>query len=364
MSRTHSILRGAASCLLGAITAVLIVFWIRSYFIEDMWHRPDSGWEYIKISGGVISYRLEGYVDSAVPWQHAKWAYEGWRGHGWRELLGFGWHNQSEDHVFNASISFGLLTLSTLAWPIASLIGTRLKLRQASAGHCSRCGYDLRGTPERCPECGLSAIGPVQGPPAWSAPRFFRSRTIALLLTFLLMGGLSIDLLNACSNPIEKVGEPDKPLPEYHADRPFLFIHITPANSRRAVSGLILAIYPDGRIIRVTSESTIGESYIRGRLSTENLAQARRMLHDSGLLSTKPGGVVVVDGGAEHVGIRYEKHVTSWAHTPGYDYGPVGSRITQLKKNLLALPLEDPKPEPPQEWDRWPTEFYEGQNDR
>jgi len=69
-----------------------------------------------------------------------------------------------------------------------------------------------------------------------------------------------------------------------------------------------------------------------------------------GLLSTKSGGAVVVDGGAEHVGNRYEKHVTSWAHTPGYDYGPAGSRITQLKKALFALPLEDYKPDPSRQW--------------
>lgn len=41
--------------------------------------------------------------------------------------------------------------------PCAMLAAWLRRRRRAAKGHCQECGYDLRASPDRCPECGTAA---------------------------------------------------------------------------------------------------------------------------------------------------------------------------------------------------------------
>jgi predicted amidophosphoribosyltransferase len=51
-------------------------------------------------------------------------------------------------------LPYWLLAALTASAPLAWVISRLVRFNRPAHGQCSRCGYDLRATPERCPECG------------------------------------------------------------------------------------------------------------------------------------------------------------------------------------------------------------------
>jgi hypothetical protein len=75
------------------------------------------------------------------------------------------WQNQSmrgEWHNRGIAVHWVLMSALAAVAPAFALIRHRRRVRD---GHCDVCGYDLRATPERCPECGtVPAIRPPHNP--------------------------------------------------------------------------------------------------------------------------------------------------------------------------------------------------------
>jgi hypothetical protein len=93
---------------------------------------PDAQREWYKAPAGSLSYEIIGIRASL------------------REVGGL-------ERRYSLLLPFWSLALLWLSLPVGWLFlyrGHWRRRRRREKGLCVKCGYDLRGTPDRCPECG------------------------------------------------------------------------------------------------------------------------------------------------------------------------------------------------------------------
>jgi hypothetical protein len=204
--------------LLTALSLLLCVaapaMWLRSYRVREnvIWsvRARSADWRYWEMTdaglatrpGMLLLGRVSEWAGSAAEtpptWRRARARYNGGGTMVGAEVtpsrLGFGWASGASPpsaaprrpgrRFWLVSLPWWSLLLAASAPPLYRLLPTLGRLTRRArrfirtppvTGLCDKCGYDLRATPGRCPECGTADVrlaggGRVGPPPASKAP--------------------------------------------------------------------------------------------------------------------------------------------------------------------------------------------------
>ena len=160
------------------LLAALCVLWVRSYIVQDSWRgwTTHRGQGVSLTRGRLVVWRTDqatanpsnampfGYVSLRPPPDPELYvAYDkslmDLRLPGLR-IVGGVFNGDMTGHQF--WLSFGwlaaVLAIVPLFWLRRRMVG------RGRPNHCHACGYDLRATPERCPECGALPEPPHNQP--------------------------------------------------------------------------------------------------------------------------------------------------------------------------------------------------------
>lgn len=165
----------------------LSALWVRSYFHVDRAYRlrpvvtrDGEGWSALGgwSDGGklTLARQVTGVWLICTQSEQAKNGAWGWHWHtypyehrpndgGLLGKLGFQYESlgpgmQFERHWYVGAPHWFLILLLA-ALPVARVTSKLHRRRRIRHGLCPSCGYDLRGTPDRCPECGQQSDGMV-----------------------------------------------------------------------------------------------------------------------------------------------------------------------------------------------------------
>ena len=181
--------------ILAALSALValfcVIFWIRSYFAADVFYRASSWIEQLRLSkhsgwttsaNGRItvgwltthselssedsaqSLRDNGFEQTGWAWYrggNAKMLAAGFTRSGHTVHFGFGYSHETKKKATDSYEEWQAvfpLAVPTAVFAALPAHAAWRFLRRGKKGLCPVCGYDLRASPDQCPECGRLVI--------------------------------------------------------------------------------------------------------------------------------------------------------------------------------------------------------------
>ncbi|MDB5323327.1 MAG: hypothetical protein JWN40_4958 [Phycisphaerales bacterium] len=156
--------------------------WMGSYTWEfEVWRETTPDYQGIKISLGEMEVELgqtTGHFASTRP-DPAEWHWGTRLPRGFaRELArDFAGSHAPVAGFFVGRASGNMFSYTVIVFPMPFVVTLlallplgdliryrrrRRRLRRAKSGCCTHCGYDLRATPDQCPECGRVQVAPAK----------------------------------------------------------------------------------------------------------------------------------------------------------------------------------------------------------
>lgn len=132
--------------------------------VADTWYAPYMG----KVRGKTISLETD-FIEAPGGWSGVSKQCLGFRyvrNDAWLPLAQLMWGYPTARSRAIFIPHWAIIMLTALLPAIAVTRSIRNRKRK---GHCPNCGYDLRATPDRCPECGRVTNAATSNPP--SAPK-------------------------------------------------------------------------------------------------------------------------------------------------------------------------------------------------
>jgi hypothetical protein len=159
------------------VLAILVVgLWVRSYWFVDLFGN-ETKLTLVLVQGNAFLERSPQPIDFAHDTFHESWPLDN-QAIGLRRRLGHAL-DYTVNYVGGDWLGFDAFRTSSFRfdgvqgrtwrvpmWSLLLVVAilpltrlaatglTRLKFSRRRRGHCHSCGYDLRATPDRCPECG------------------------------------------------------------------------------------------------------------------------------------------------------------------------------------------------------------------